>query len=32
MATETALLPTTPLAVEEWLITLANPSDLLKMR
>ena len=32
MATETALLPINALAVEEWLRTLANPSDLLKMR
>ncbi len=32
MAATTALLPTTPLAVEAWLRSLANPSDLLKMR
>jgi hypothetical protein len=27
-----ALLPTSPLAVEDWLRSLANPSELLKMR
>ena len=32
MDKHTALLPTTPLAVEDWLRSLANPSDLLKMR
>jgi hypothetical protein len=31
MATETALLPTTPDAVEAWLRTLANPSYLLTL-
>jgi hypothetical protein len=28
----TALLPTSPRAVENWLRSLANPSELLKMR
>ena len=32
MNKQTALLPTSPLAVESWLRSLANPSDLLKMR
>lgn len=32
MTTTTALLPTSPLAVEDWLRSLANPSELLKMR
>ncbi len=32
MATTTALLPTDPMQVEAWLRSLANPSDLLKMR
>lgn len=27
-----ALLPTSPTAVEDWLRSLANPSELLKMR
>ena len=30
--TTTALLPTTVTAVEDWLRSLANPSDLLRMR
>lgn len=32
MDKSTALLPTSPLAVETWLRSLANPSELLKMR
>jgi hypothetical protein len=32
MDNTTALLPTSPLAIEDWLRSLANPSDLLKMR
>ena len=32
MDKHTALLPTSPLAVETWLRSLANPSDLLKMK
>lgn len=32
MDNTTALLPTSPLAVEEWLRSLANPSELLKLR
>lgn len=32
MDNTSALLPTSPLAVEKWLRSLANPSELLKMR
>ncbi len=32
MATNTALLPTSAQSVEDWLRSLANPSELLKMR
>lgn len=32
MDKHTALLPTSPLAVETWLRTLANPSELLSMQ
>lgn len=32
MDNTSALLPTSPLAVEDWLRSLANPSELLKMR
>lgn len=29
---KTALLPTSPMAVEDWLRSLANPSDLLRIK
>ena len=31
-STSTALLPTSPMAVEDWLRSLANQSDLLRMK